>query len=70
MCSSDLAGPQALLNTAFNIGLFVMPYPMSLVIETWGYTTAMLGLAALGALTAAQFAAMKFRARPSLGAAP
>jgi MFS family permease len=64
------AGPQALLNTAFNIGLFVMPYPMSLVIETWGYTTAMLGLAALGALTAAQFAAMKFRARPSLGAAP
>lgn len=59
---SERAGPQALLNTAFNFGLFVTPYPISFVIGEFGYTAAMLALAGLGALTAAQFVAMKLRA--------
>ena len=58
---SERAGPQALLNTAFNFGLFVTPYPASFVIGEFGYTAAMLALAGLGALTAAQFVVMKLR---------
>lgn len=59
---SERAGPQALLNTAFNIGLFVVPYPMSLVIGEYGFTVAMLSLATLGLLTSLQFMAMKLKA--------
>jgi predicted MFS family arabinose efflux permease len=50
----DRAGPQALLNTGLNIGIFLMPYPQALLIGAFGYgaTTMILASLALFAATA------------------
>ncbi len=34
---AERAGPQAVFNTAFNIGIFLMPYPQALLISAFGY---------------------------------
>ena len=54
---AERAGPQALLNTAFNIGIFLMPYPQALLIGAVGYggTAMLLAVLALSA-AAAMFA--------------
>ena len=54
---TERAGPQALLNTAFNIGIFLMPYPQALLIGAVGYggTAMLLAVLALSA-AAAMFA--------------
>ena len=46
------AGPQAWLNTFFNIGLFAMPAPESWLIGAVGYDRTMIVMAGLGALGA------------------
>jgi predicted MFS family arabinose efflux permease len=54
---AERAGPQALLNTAFNIGIFLMPYPQALLIGVVGYGATAMILAALAlAAAAAMFA--------------
>ncbi|MEJ0095336.1 MAG: MFS transporter [Methylocella sp.] len=49
---SERAGPQALLNTAFNIGIFLMPYPQALLIDAFGYGATAAILAALALFAA------------------
>ncbi|ACK51152.1 major facilitator superfamily MFS_1 [Methylocella silvestris BL2] len=49
---SERAGPQALLNTAFNIGIFLMPYPQALIIAHLGFRAAALVLAGLAFVSA------------------
>ena len=49
------AGPLALMNTSFNIGLYAAPYPITFVVAEWGYGVAMYILAALGIATATIF---------------
>jgi MFS family permease len=46
------AGPQGLMNMVLSLGIFLMPYPVTLIIQGFGYTGALGSLAAL-ALTAA-----------------
>jgi MFS family permease len=48
LAPSDRSGPQALFNAVFSIGLFGMPYPITLVISAGGYSAALFALAALG----------------------
>ena len=45
---SERSGPQALFNAIFSIGLFGMPYPITMVIAACGYSAALLALALLG----------------------
>jgi MFS family permease len=49
---SRRAGPQALLNTSFNLGLFATPYPETLLISRFGYDATLYVLAGLGFATA------------------
>jgi MFS family permease len=49
---SARSGPQAILTTSFNLGIFGTPYPMTFVVKHFGYTTALHGLAAFGFTTA------------------
>ncbi len=49
---SRRAGPQALLNTSFNLGLFATPYPETLLIARLGYDATLYLLAGLGGATA------------------
>jgi MFS family permease len=49
---SRRAGPQALLNTSFNLGLFATPYPETLLISRFGYDVTLYLLAGLGFATA------------------
>lgn len=58
---AERAGPQALLNTAFNIGIFLMPYPQALLIGAVGYGGTALILAALALLAAAAMFAASAR---------
>lgn len=57
---AERAGPQALLNTAFNIGIFLMPYPQALLIGAVGYGGTALILAALALSAAAAMYALSF----------
>jgi MFS family permease len=57
---AERAGPQALLNTAFNIGIFLMPYPQALLIGVIGYGGAAMVLAALALASAAAMFASSF----------
>jgi predicted MFS family arabinose efflux permease len=50
---SRRAGPQALLNTSFNLGLFATPYPETILIAHFGYDATLYALAGLGFATAA-----------------
>ncbi len=45
------AGGQALLNTAFNVGLFAMPFPETWLVATFGYNGALVTLAGMGFAT-------------------
>jgi MFS family permease len=45
---SERSGPQALFNAIFSIGLFGMPYPITMVIAAGGYSAALFGLALFG----------------------
>ncbi|VTZ51150.1 Major facilitator superfamily MFS_1 [Methylocella tundrae] len=49
---NERAGPQALLNTVFSIGVFVMPYPQALIITQFGYGLAVMILASLAIVAA------------------
>jgi MFS family permease len=49
---SRRAGPQALLNTAFNLGLFATPYPETILIAHFGYDATLYALAGFGFATA------------------
>ncbi|GAC1336224.1 MAG: MFS transporter [Beijerinckiaceae bacterium] len=49
---SQRAGPQALLNTAFNLGLFATPYPETIFILQFGYEATLILLACCGFATA------------------
>jgi MFS family permease len=49
---SRRAGPQALLNTSFNLGLFATPYPETILISHFGYDATLYVLAGLGGATA------------------
>jgi MFS family permease len=49
---SRRAGPQALLNTSFNLGLFATPYPETILISRFGYDATLYVLAGLGFATA------------------
>jgi MFS family permease len=49
---SRRAGPQALLNTSFNIGLFATPYPETILISHYGYDATLYVLAGFGFATA------------------
>jgi MFS family permease len=49
---SRRAGPQALLNTSFNLGLFATPYPETVLISHFGYDATLYVLAGLGFATA------------------
>jgi MFS family permease len=49
---SRRAGPQALLNTAFNLGLFATPYPETILIARFGYDATLYVLAGFGFATA------------------
>jgi MFS family permease len=60
---SERAGPQALLNTAFNIGIFLMPYPQALLIGAFGYGATAMILAALALLAACALLALYARGR-------
>ena len=61
---TERAGPQALLNTALNIGIFLMPYPQALLISAFGYGATAMILAALALCAAAGMFALSFvRAR-------
>jgi MFS family permease len=57
---SRRAGPQALLNTSFNLGLFATPYPETLLIARFGYDATLYVLAGLG-VTTALFLVGRFR---------
>jgi MFS family permease len=57
--ASERAGPQALLNTAFNIGIFLMPYPQALLIGAFGYGATAMILAALAFCAACAMAALR-----------
>jgi MFS family permease len=57
---AERAGPQALLNTAFNIGIFLMPYPQALLIGAVGYGGTALILAALALSAAAAMFALSY----------
>jgi MFS family permease len=46
--AGERSGPQALFNAAFNAGLLLMPLPVSYLIGWFGYSGALLCLAALG----------------------
>jgi MFS family permease len=48
---SRRAGPQALLNTSFNLGLFATPYPETILISRFGYDATLYVLAGLGFAT-------------------
>jgi len=58
---SERAGPQALLNTIFNVGILLMPYPETLLIARSGYGGTALALSALGAVAAAVFYGLALR---------
>ncbi len=58
---SERAGPQALLNTAFNIGIFLMPYPQALLIDAFGYGATAAILAALALFAACALFALYLR---------
>jgi len=49
---SRRAGPQALLNTSFNLGLFATPYPETILIARFGYDATLYVLAGFGFATA------------------
>ena len=54
--AGERSGPQALFNAAFNAGLLLMPLPVSYLVGWFGYSGALLSLAALGwAMAAALF---------------
>lgn len=55
---AERAGPQALLNTAFSIGIFLMPYPQALLIGAFGYGPTAMILAALALISAAAMFAL------------
>ena len=57
------AGPQAIFNTAFNVGIFFTPYPTAILIDHFGYGATAFALAALAFLAAFALAAWA-RARP------
>ncbi len=57
---SDRAGPQAVFNTAFLIGLLWMPLPVTGIVSLFGYDAALLSLAVLGAGMAALLARLGF----------
>ncbi|VFU10739.1 Major facilitator superfamily MFS_1 [Methylocella tundrae] len=57
---AERAGPQALLNTAFNIGIFLMPYPQALLIGAFGYGATAMFLAALAIFAALAMFALRF----------
>ncbi len=57
---AERAGPQALLNTAFNIGIFLMPFPQALLIGAVGYGGTALVLACLAIFSAAAMYALSF----------
>ena len=57
---SRRAGPQALLNTSFNLGLFATTYPETLLIARFGYDATLYVLAGLG-VTTALFLVGRFR---------
>lgn len=57
------AGPQALLNTLFNIGVFGMPYPETLLIAHFGYAGVAAALAVFGVISAATLFGMALRGR-------
>ncbi len=57
---AERAGPQALLNTAFNIGIFLMPYPQALLIGAFGYGATAMILAALALVSAVALFALRF----------
>jgi predicted MFS family arabinose efflux permease len=56
----ERAGPQALLNTAFNIGIFLMPYPQALLIGAVGYGATAMILAAIALFAAVAMFALRF----------
>jgi predicted MFS family arabinose efflux permease len=60
VAAADRGAPQALLNTAFNIGIFLMPYPQALLIGAVGYGGTAMILAALAFCAAAAMAALRF----------
>ncbi|WP_395666652.1 MFS transporter [Methylocella sp.] len=64
---AERAGPQAIFNTAFNVGIFFTPYPTALLIGWFGYGATAFSLAALAFLSAGALAAWAL-ARP--GARP
>jgi MFS family permease len=49
---SRRAGPQALLNTSFNLGLFATPYPETILISHYNYDATLYVLAGFGFATA------------------
>lgn len=57
---AERAGPQALLNTAFNIGIFLMPYPQALLIGAFGYSATTMILASLALFAATAMFALSF----------
>jgi MFS family permease len=57
------AGPQALLNTSFNVGLFATPYPETILISHFGYDATLYVLAGLGVATAVLLIGRSLRLR-------
>jgi MFS family permease len=60
---SRRAGPQALLNTSFNLGLFATPYPETILISHFGYDATLYVLAGLGVATAVLLIGRSLRLR-------
>jgi MFS family permease len=64
---SDRAGPQAVFNAIFNIGILWVPLPMVAVITLVGYQGAILTLAALGIVIGAGLVALGLRRATTTG---
>jgi MFS family permease len=63
VAANERAGPQGLLNTVFNLGLFAMPYPETLIIAHLGYSGTLIILAIIGIATAAVLFGLALRDR-------
>lgn len=60
LAPAERAGPQAVFNTAFLIGLLWMPLPVTGIVSAFGYDAALLSLAGLGAAMAILLARLGF----------
>ena len=64
---SERAGPQAVFNAVFNVGLLWMPLPVTALVAWFGYSGALQALAVISLMMAAFLGWRAFLRRPSRG---